>query len=394
MNYSDKINPVVREMKPSGIRKFFDVAAKMPDVISLGVGEPDFVTPWGIRDAAIKSLQRGYTQYTGNRGLGELTQEIALYLASRFGATYDPASELLVTVGASEALDVAMRTLTRPGDEVLIPDPSFVSYAPCVALCGATPVPVVCSADNGFKLTVEALEAAVTPETRVVILPFPNNPTGAVMHRADLEPICSWIVEHDLTVISDEIYAELTYGGKHVSAATLPGMRERTVLVSGFSKAFAMTGWRLGYAAAPKPFTDAMLKIHQYTIMCAPSASQYAGLAALRIGREDGYAAVADMREKYDLRRRFLVAEFNDMGLDCFEPEGAFYVFPCVKRCGMDGETFANELLAAKHVAVVPGEAFGASGRDYVRCSYATGMRDLETAVGRIREFVAAVRNH
>lgn len=391
MNYEDKINPVVYNMKPSGIRKFFDLAADMPDVVSLGVGEPDFVTPWGIRDAAIKSLQRGYTQYTANRGLAELTKEIAYYLSSRFAVEYDPATELIVTVGASEAIDMALRTLVRPGDEVLVPDPSFVSYAPCVALSGGVPVPVACSAETQFKLTPDALSAAITDKTRVVILTFPNNPTGAVMDRADLEAVCKIIVERDLTVISDEIYAELTYGSDHVSAAAIEGMRARTVLVSGFSKAFAMTGWRLGYAAAPKPFVDAMLKIHQYTIMCAPSASQYAGLAALKTGREDGYAAIAEMREKYDLRRRFLVAELNDMGLHCFEPKGAFYVFPNVEKTGLDGGAFAERLLKEKHVAVVPGDAFGPSGKHFVRCSYATGMRDLETAVGRMREFVANV---
>lgn len=392
MTAAERVNPVVRDLKPSGIRRFFDVAAKMPDVISLGVGEPDFVTPWGIRDAAIKSLQKGYTQYTGNRGLSELNAEIAAYLSSRFGLTYDPTQETLVTVGASEAIDAALRTLVRAGDEVLIPDPSFVSYAPCVTLAGGVPVPVACREADAFKLTPQALAEAVGPKTRVIILPFPNNPTGAVMNREELEAVAKIIVKHDLSVISDEIYAELTYDGTHVSAAGIEGMRDRTVLVSGFSKAFAMTGWRLGFAAGPKPILDAMLKIHQYTIMCAPSASQYAGLAALKTGREDGYASVAEMREKYDLRRRFMVAEFNDMGLHCFEPHGAFYVFPSVKSTGLDGETFAQRLLREQHVAVVPGEAFGASGRDYVRCSYATSMRDLETAVARIRKFVNALR--
>lgn len=391
MNYEKILNPIVTALKPSGIRKFFDVAAKMPDVVSLGVGEPDFVTPWGVRDAAIKSLQRGYTQYTANRGLPVLLDEIGRYLLDRYELRYDPAGELMVTVGASEAIDLALRTLIRPGDEVLIPDPSFVSYAPCVALAGGVPVPVVCSADTQFKLMPQAVQAARSPKSKAVILPFPNNPTGAVMNRDELGAVCRMIVKRGLMVISDEIYAELTYGDKHVSAAVLPGMRERTVLVSGFSKAFAMTGWRLGYAAAPKPILEAMLKIHQYTIMCAPSASQYAGLAALKTGREDGYASVAEMREKYDLRRRFLVTEFNDMGLDCFEPKGAFYVFPSVKRTGLDGEAFAEKLLEEKHVAVVPGEAFGLSGKYHVRCSYATGMRDLETAVRRIRELAGAL---
>lgn len=394
MNYDEKINPVVRDMKPSGIRKFFDIVAKMPDVISLGVGEPDFVTPWGIRDAAIKSLQKGYTQYTANRGLPALTAAISKYLRSRFGLCYDGNGEVIVTVGASEAIDLALRTLVRSGDEVLIPDPSFVSYAPCVALAGGVPVPVACSADNEFKLTAAALEAAYTPRTRVLILPFPNNPTGAVMTAEELRPIAEFVAAKDMTVISDEIYAELTYGGEHASFAGIEGMRERTVLVSGFSKAFAMTGWRLGYAAAPEPFIAAMIKVHQYTIMCAPGMSQYAGVAALETGMRDGYASVVEMREKYDLRRRFMVAEFNDMGLECFEPKGAFYVFPSVKSTGLTGGEFAERLLYEKKVAVVPGDAFGPSGTYHIRCSYASSMRALESAAERIREFVGGLKSN
>lgn len=376
-------------MKPSGIRRFFDIASGMADVVSLGVGEPDFVTPWGVRDYAIKSLQRGYTQYTANRGLKELCAEIALYLDGRFGIRYDE-KEIIVTVGASEALDLALRTLVAPGDEVLVPDPSFVSYAPCVELAGGKPIPVSCDAEHEFKLTPEALEAAITNKSRVIILPFPNNPTGAVMTREELTAIADIIIRHDLMIISDEIYAELTYGGTHCATAAIPGLYERTVTVSGFSKAFAMTGWRLGYLAAPKELADCMLKVHQYAIMCAPSMSQYAGLAALSSGRRDNYATVADMRDKYDLRRRFMVSEFRSMGLETFEPRGAFYVFPSVKSTGMTGDEFAEKLLYAKKVAVVPGSAFGPSGTYFIRCSYATAMKSLELAVERIREFISS----
>lgn len=387
VNYSDKINPVVRDMRPSGIRKYFDVVSTMSDVVSLGVGEPDFVTPWGVRNAAIRSLQRGYTQYTSNRGLKELCREIALYYDTRFGVRYDT-DEIIVTVGASEAIDLALRTLVRPGDEVLVPDPCYVSYAPCVALAGGTPVAVPCDIEHEFKLMPDALEAACSPRTRVVILAYPNNPTGAIMTREELAAVAEVIIRHDLMVISDEIYAELTYEGTHCAAAAIDGMRERTVTVSGFSKAFAMTGWRLGYVAAPKELTDCMLKIHQYTLLCAPTMAQYAGLAALESGRQEDYATVADMREKYDLRRRYLVSEFRSMGLDTFEPRGAFYVFPSVKSTGMTGETFAEKLLYGEKVAVVPGSAFGPRGEHFIRCSYATAMKSLELAVSRIRRFL------
>ena len=388
MKYEEKINPTVFRMKPSGIRKYFDIAAGMSGVVSLGVGEPDFITPWNVRDAGIKSLQRGYTQYTANRGLKELCAEIAEYLGARFGLGYDE-KEVFVTVGGSEAIDLALRTLVCPGEEVLIPDPSFVSYAPCVQLAGGVPVPVACDVAHAFKLTPEALTAAITDKTKAVILTFPNNPTGAVMTRDELAAVAKIIVERDLMVISDEIYAELTYGGQHCAAATLPGMRERTVTVSGFSKAFAMTGWRLGYVAAPKELIDCMLKVHQYAIMCAPGVSQYAALAALTSGKADNYATIADMRDKYDLRRRYLVSEFRAMGLETFEPKGAFYVFPSVASTGMTGDEFAEKLLYAKRVAVVPGSAFGPSGTYFVRCSYATGMKSLELAVARIREFLS-----
>ncbi|MDE6398583.1 MAG: aminotransferase class I/II-fold pyridoxal phosphate-dependent enzyme, partial [Clostridiales bacterium] len=370
------LSKTARNIPPSGIRKFFSVVEDIPDAISLGVGEPDFVTPWEIRDAAIKSLQKGYTAYTANSGLKRLREEIAHYNKTRFAACYDP-DEIVVTVGASEAIDIALRALLDPGDEVLVPDPSFVSYAPLIALAGGVAVPVACKAENGFKPTPQALEGAITPRTKAVILPFPNNPTGTVLTREELQALCAPVIAHDLIAISDEIYAELTYGQPHVSVAAIEGMRERTALVSGFSKAFAMTGWRIGYVCAPKELITVMLKIHQYAIMCAPTVGQYAALAALTSGKSDGYAAVEDMREKYDMRRRFIVSELNDMGLTCPEPHGAFYAYPDVSATGMTGEQFAENLLREKHVAVVPGDAFGLAGKYNVRCSYATGMAQL-----------------
>ncbi|MCI9031668.1 MAG: aminotransferase class I/II-fold pyridoxal phosphate-dependent enzyme [Clostridia bacterium] len=388
MDYGKKINPAVRSIKPSGIRKFFDIAAEIPDAISLGVGEPDFVTPWSTRSAAITSIRRGHTAYTSNRGLKELRTEISRYLSSRFFLDYDPEKEMFVTVGASEAIDLALRTLVSFGDEVLVPDPSYVSYVPGIMLAGGVPVPVPTRAEDDFALTVSALESVATEKSKVLILPYPNNPTGAIMTKEQLEDVARFAKERDLMIISDEIYAELTYGRRHVSVCTLDGMKERCVLISGFSKAFAMTGWRIGYVAASKEVTDEMLKIHQYTIMCAPTFSQYAALDALKSGATDGYADVEYMREQYDMRRSFLASRLSDMGLNCFEPKGAFYVFPSVKKSGMDGEEFAERLLKGKHVAVVPGNAFGEGGKEFVRCSYACSLSTLKTACERIEEFL------
>ena len=389
----DFLTDRAKALKPSGIRKYFDILDSMPDAISLGVGEPDFVTPWDIRSAGIRSLQRGYTQYTGNRGLPELRTLISRYLAERFSVDY-PADRIIVTVGASEGIDLALRTTCDMGDEVLVPDPAYVSYAPIISLCGGVPVSVRCRAENGFIMTPEALEAAVTPRTKAVILAYPNNPTGGIMTREQLEAIVPVIEKYDLLVISDEIYAELTYGGQHCSVASLPGMKERTVLLSGFSKAFAMTGWRVGYACAPAALDKAMLKVHQYTMLCAPRVSQHAAVAALSGGFRDGFASVAEMRAEYDRRRRFLVKSFNDIGLTCFEPRGAFYAFPSVESTGLTGEQFVEGLLKEEQVAVVPGDAFGECGRYHVRCSYATGMRELQEAVVRIARYTEKLRKN
>lgn len=391
MDYDKYLNPAVAALPPSGIRRFFELASSIRDCISLGVGEPDFVTPWEIRDAAIKSVQAGKTQYTSNAGLLSLREEVAGYLSARFNAVYEPGSEIIVTIGASEAIDLALRTLVRPGDEVLIPSPSYVSYAPNAAITGGVAVAVETSAKNGFALTPELLEKAITPRSKALILPYPNNPTGAIMTRAQLEKIAEVAERHDLFVISDEIYAELTYGQKHASFAAIPGMKKRTILINGFSKAFAMTGWRLGYFCAPEAVVKAAYKIHQYTIMCAPTASQVAGEAALRSGREDEYRAVTEMRESYDVRRRYLVAKFNEIGLSTFEPKGAFYVFPSVKSTGLTGDEFAERLLKEQRVAVVPGSAFGDSGKYFVRCSYATSLADLKTAAQRIKAFLSGI---
>ena len=391
MDYDKYLNPAVAALPPSGIRRFFELASSIRDCISLGVGEPDFVTPWEIRDAAIKSVQAGKTQYTSNAGLLSLREEIAGYLSARFNAVYEPGSEIIVTIGASEAIDLALRTLVRPGDEVLIPSPSYVSYAPNAAITGGVAVAVETSAKNGFALTPELLEKAITPRSKALILPYPNNPTGAIMTRAQLEKIAEVAERNDLFVISDEIYAELTYGQKHASFAAIPGMKKRTILINGFSKAFAMTGWRLGYFCAPEAVVKAAYKIHQYTIMCAPTASQVAGEAALRSGREDEYRAVTEMRESYDVRRRYLVAKFNEIGLSTFEPKGAFYVFPSVKSTGLTGDEFAERLLKEQRVAVVPGSAFGDSGKCFVRCSYATSLADLKTAAQRIKAFLSEI---
>ena len=385
------VNERSRTLKPSGIRKFFDIVSEMKGAISLGVGEPDFVTPWHIRNAAIRSVQRGYTQYTGNRGLPVLRELISRYLDERFGAKY-PAEHIIVTVGASEGIDLSMRAVCEPGDEILIPDPGYVSYFPAVQLSGGTPVPLHCTQENGFILTPEQLEAAITPRTKALLLPYPNNPTGGIMTEEQLRAILPVIEKHDLLVVSDEIYAELTYGGKHASIAALPGMRERTVLIGGFSKAFAMTGWRIGFICAPPEIDEALFKIHQYVIMCAPTASQYAAAEGLKDGFSDNFAVVEAMRDEYDKRRRFMVDFFERCGLTCFEPRGAFYVYPSVRATGMTGEEFANELLRAEKVAVVPGNAFGEAGAMHVRCSYATSMANLTEATARIERFVRSRR--
>ena len=389
----DFLTERARQLKPSGIRKYFDILDTLPNAISLGVGEPDFVTPWDIRSAGIRSLQKGYTSYTGNRGLPELRQLISRYLAERFQADY-PADRIIITVGASEGIDLALRTTCEEGDEVLVPDPAYVSYAPIISLCGGVAAPVHCKAENGFIMTPEAIEKAITPRTKAIILAYPNNPTGAVMTREQLEAIVPVIEKYDLLVISDEIYAELTYGGKHCSVASLPGMKERTVLLSGFSKAFAMTGWRIGYACAPEALDKAMLKVHQYTMLCAPRIAQHAAVAALSGGFQDDFASVAQMRAEYDKRRRFLVKSFNDLGLTCFEPRGAFYAFPSVESTGLTGEEFVEGLLKEEQVAVVPGNAFGECGDYHVRCSYATGMRELQEAVTRIARFTEKLRKN
>ena len=376
------------EIKPSGIRKFFDVVSEMPDAISLGVGEPDFDTPWHIRDEGIYSLEKGRTFYTSNSGLKELKIEICNYLRRRFELDYDYQKEVIVTVGGSEAIDIALRAMIDPGDEVIIPQPSYVSYEPCAILANATPVIINLQAENEFRLTAQELEEAITEKTKVLILPFPNNPTGAIMERADLEAIAQVILKHDIFVISDEIYAELSYKGKHVSIAQIPGMRERTVLINGFSKSYAMTGWRLGYACAPAVITEQMLKIHQFAIMCAPTTSQYAAVEALKNGDDD----VARMREQYNQRRRYLVHAFAEMGLPCFEPYGAFYIFPCIKEFGMSSDEFATRFLEEEKVAVVPGTAFGACGEGFLRISYAYSLENLKVAIGRLARFVERLK--
>ena len=377
----------VVDIKPSGIRKFFDIVVEMndPEVISLGVGEPDFDTPWHVREEGIYSLEKGRTFYTSNAGLMELKVEIDRYLQRKCGVSYDPAHEILVTVGGSEAIDLAMRAMLDPGDEVILPEPCYVSYKPCVVLADGVPVTIPLQEKNEFKLTAEELEAAITDKTKILVLPFPNNPTGSIMTKEDLEPIAKLCIEHDIFVVSDEIYGALTYGTEHVTIASLPGMWERTVLINGFSKAYAMTGWRLGYACAPKEILTQMLKIHQFAIMCAPTTSQYAAVEAMRNGDDD----VEMMREAYNQRRRFLVHTFREMGLDCFEPFGAFYVFPSIKSTGMTSDEFAEQLLKEEKVAVVPGTAFGDSGEGFLRISYAYSLEELKTATERMARFVA-----
>ena len=371
-------------IKPSGIRKFFDIVSEMEDAISLGVGEPDFDTPWHIRDEGIYSLEKGRTFYTSNSGLKELRVEICNYIKRTQGISYDPNHEVIVTVGGSEAIDIALRAMVDPGDEVLIPQPSYVSYEPCAILADATPVIIELKAENEFRLTAQELRDAITDKTKILILPFPNNPTGAIMEQKDLEEIAEIIIEKDLFVISDEIYAELTYKEKHVSIISLPGMRERTVLINGFSKAYAMTGWRLGYACAPQVIMEQMIKIHQFAIMCAPTTSQYAAVEAIRNGDAD----VDQMRESYNQRRRFLMHAFKEMKLECFEPYGAFYVFPCIKEFGMTSEEFANRLLQEEKVAVVPGTAFGDCGEGFLRISYAYSLDNLKLALEKINNFI------
>ncbi len=378
----------VVEIKPSGIRKFFDIVSEMKDAISLGVGEPDFDTPWHVRDEGIYSLERGKTFYTSNSGLKELREEICRYLKRRVNVEYDWAKEVIITVGGSEAIDIGLRAMINPGDEVLIPQPSYVSYEPCAILAGATPVIIDLKAENEFRLTAEELEAAITDKTKILILPFPNNPTGAIMERKDLEAIAEVVIKHDIFVMSDEIYAELTYKGEHVSIASLPGMKERTILINGFSKAYAMTGWRLGYACGPKEIIQQMTKIHQFAIMCAPTTSQYAAVEALKNGDDD----IAEMRTAYNQRRRFLMDAFKRMGLECFEPYGAFYVFPCIKEFGMTSDEFATRFLEEEKVAAVPGTAFGDSGEGFLRISYAYSLDKLKIAMERMERFVNKLR--
>ena len=384
------LSKTITTIQPSGIRKFFDVVSEMPDAISLGVGEPDFDTPWHIRDEGIYSLEKGRTFYTSNAGLKELKIEISKFLDRRYGLKYNYNDEIIITVGGSEAIDIAMRAMLDPGDEVIIPQPSYVSYVPCTVLANGTPVPLELKAENEFRLTADELRAAITPKSKILIMPFPNNPTGAIMERKDLEAIVDVIIENDLFVLSDEIYSELTYleNEGHVSIASLPGMKERTILINGFSKSHAMTGWRLGYACGPKAIISQMLKIHQFAIMCAPTTSQYAAVEALKNGDDD----VAMMREQYNQRRRYLLHRFKEMGLECFEPFGAFYVFPCIKEFGMTSDEFATELLKSRKVAVVPGTAFGDSGEGFVRISYAYSIDNLRVALDRIEEFITELR--
>ena len=388
MNYDQIISQKIQNIKPSGIRKFFDILEEMTDAISLGIGEPDFVTPWHIRDAGIYSLERGHTKYTSNAGMLELRREIANYLRRRFDLEYDYTNQILVTVGGSEAIDLALRVLVNPGDEVIIPVPSFVCYGPLTEMAGGVPVYVELAAENGFRLTPEQLKAAITPRTKALVLPFPSNPTGGIMERRDLEAIAQVLKDNDIMVISDEIYAELTYGQRHVSPANLTQLYDRTVVVNGFSKSHAMTGWRMGYVCAPQPVIAAMTKLHQFGIMSAPTTSQYAAIEAMRSGDED----IAHMREEYDSRRRYLVENLNRIGLDCFEPKGAFYVFPCIRSSGLSSDEFCERFLREEKVAVIPGTAFGPGGEGYVRACYASSMRDLTESISRLDNFLQNLR--
>lgn len=390
MDYDKLLSQTVQDLKFSGIRKFFDIASSVKDVISLSVGEPDFKTPWAIRKEAIKILEKGKTTYTANAGLIQLREVISKYIERKLGVSYEPDGEVFVTVGGSEAIDCAFRVLCNPGDEVIVPEPSFVCYAPLVQMAGGVPVIVQTKLENKFKLTPEDLEGKITDKTKAIVLPFPNNPTGAVMHRDDLEKIAEVIRDKDIFVISDEIYSELTYGDeRHVSIVEIEGMKERTIYINGFSKAFSMTGWRMGYFAAPKPVATQMLKIHQYAIMCAPTVSQFASIVAMTECDNE----VSRMKDEYNARRRFVVKGFNDMGLDCFEPEGAFYAFPCIKSTGLSSQEFCTQLLNKKKVAIVPGDAFGESGEGFVRVSYAYSLQHLNIALERIREFLDELKS-
>lgn len=389
IDYNKILSPAIVDMKPSGIRKFFDIAQQLEGVISLGVGEPDFKTPWVVRREAINVLEKGRTSYTANAGLAELRKEIARYFSDRIGVNYDPNDEIIVTVGGSEGIDLCIRSIVTAGDEVLIVQPSFVCYSPIVTLCGGVPVPIETKAENEFRLTAEELRSKITEKTKLLVLPFPNNPTGAIMRREDLEEIAEVLRDINVLVLSDEIYSELTYSGKHVSIASLPGMRERTIVINGFSKAYAMTGWRLGIAAAPREITSQMLKLHQYAIMSSPTVSQFAAITALRECDED----IAKMRDEYDMRRRYLVDAFNKLGLDCFTPQGAFYVFPCIRSTGLSSSDFCEKLVYSKKVAVVPGNAFGDCGEGFVRVSYAYSLSHLREAIKRISEFLEELKN-
>ena len=389
MNWAERVSPLVRSIPPSGIRRFFDIVAEMSGVVSLGVGEPDFVTPWHIRESCVHGQQRGYTSYTSNYGLLELRQEITRMLEADYGVVYDPKCEALITVGVSEALDLAMRALLSPGDEVLVPEPCYVSYNACVTLAGGVPVSVCCNRENEFRVTVEQLAAALTPRTKALLIGYPNNPTGAVMPREDLAAIARFAEQHDLIVISDEIYASLTYDGEHTCFASLPGMRDRTILLNGFSKAYAMTGWRIGYAMGNADFIGAMTKIHQYTMLCAPITAQIAAIEAIK----QGTASRNKMVDEYDRRRRLMVDGLRNIGLDCFEPRGAFYVFPSIRNTGLTSLQFAEQLLQAEKVALVPGDAFGACGEGFVRCSYASSSKNLSEALDRIGRFVKPLLN-
>ena len=380
----DPLSKTITQIQPSGIRKFFDIVSEMDGAISLGVGEPDFDTPWHVREEGIRSLEKGRTFYTSNSGLMQLREEIGKYLMRRQGLQYDPKKEIIITVGGSEAIDDALRAMLDPGDEVLIPQPSYVSYVPCTVLAGGVPVIVELKEENDFRLTPEELREKITPRTKILIMPYPNNPTGAVMEKKDLEAIRDIIIDNDLYVLSDEIYSELTYGVEHVSIASLPGMRERTVVINGFSKTYAMTGWRLGYAAGPEAIIRQMLKIHQFAIMCAPTTSQYAAVEALKNGDED----IKRMRSAYDERRKFLVGRLRELGMDCFEPFGAFYVFPSIKKFGMTSDEFATRLLREEKLALVPGTAFGNCGEGFLRISYAYSIRDLKRALERLEHFI------
>jgi len=380
----DYLSPLVRSIPPSGIRKYFDLASGSKDIITLGVGEPDFATPWHVREACVYSLERGFTKYTSNAGMPELREEIAGYLEGNFNVKYDPSSEVIVTVGGSEAIDLAFRALIEPGDEILIPEPCFVAYSPITSITGGVPVGIETFAKDGFKLTPEMLKAHITPKSKVLLLSYPSNPTGGIMTYEEMLPIAKLVEEHDLIVISDEIYAELTYGRKHVSFASLPGMKDRTILVSGFAKAFAMTGWRLGYVCGHRELIAAMLKIHQYTVMCAPAMAQVAALEALRNGMEEKDR----MMESYNQRRRLVVKGFRDIGLDCHEPEGAFYAFPSIVSTGMTSDEFAQRLIVEAKVAVVPGHVFGKGGEGYIRCSYASSVSQLTEAIDRMGNFL------